>query len=41
MAPWRGMYIEVNGTLVGARPASGPQQFRVNTARSAYGICKN
>jgi hypothetical protein len=39
MAPWRDMYIEVNGTL-GSKPASGLQQFQVSTARSAQGKCR-
>src|SRR5215813_7851359 len=33
MMPWRNMPIEVEGTL-GTRPASGPQEFKVETARS-------
>jgi len=39
LAPWRDMYIEAIGSL-GSRPASGPQEFRVNAARSAQGKCR-
>jgi hypothetical protein len=39
MAPWRGMYVEVHGRL-GSRPASGPQEFNVTSARSAHGDCR-
>ena len=38
MAPWRGMKIEVEGTL-GAKPASGPQEIRLTSARSVQGVC--
>ena len=38
MAPWRGMKIEVEGTL-GAKPASGLQEIRLTSARSVQGVC--
>lgn len=38
MAPWRGMKIEVEGTL-GAKPAGGPQELRATAARSVQGVC--
>lgn len=38
MAPWRGMKIEVEGTL-GAKPANGPQELRATAARSVQGVC--
>jgi len=38
MAPWRGMKIEVEGTL-GSKPASGPQELRATAARSVQGVC--
>jgi hypothetical protein len=39
MSPWRNMFVEVEGTL-GPRPASGLQEFRVDSARSAWGECR-
>ena len=39
MSPWRNMFVEVEGTL-GPRPATGLQEFRVTSARSAYGECR-
>jgi hypothetical protein len=39
LTPWRNMFVEIEGTL-GPRPASGLQEFRVTTARSAYGDCR-
>ncbi len=39
MSPWRNMFVEVEGTL-GPRPANGLREFKVNTARSAYGDCR-
>jgi hypothetical protein len=39
MQPWRNMYTEVHGTL-GARSGSGPQEFQVTFARSAFGECR-
>jgi hypothetical protein len=39
MMPWRNMAIEVEGRL-GSRPASGPQEFKVESARSVYGDCR-
>jgi hypothetical protein len=39
LSPWRNMFVEVEGTL-GPRPGSGPQEFRVDSARSAYGDCR-
>src|SRR6185503_9097813 len=38
MSMWRGMKVEVEGTL-GARPASGPQELRATSARSVQGVC--
>jgi hypothetical protein len=38
MTPWRNMFVEVEGTL-GPKPATGLQEFRVTSARSAYGDC--
>jgi hypothetical protein len=38
MAPWRGMKVEVEGTL-GAKPASGPQEIRLTSAHSVQGVC--
>jgi hypothetical protein len=38
MSIWRGMKIEVEGTL-GARPATGLREFRAASARSVQGIC--
>ena len=38
MAPWRGMKIEVEGTL-GPKPANGPQEIRLTSARSVQGVC--
>jgi hypothetical protein len=39
LTPWKTMRIEVEGSLVGARPATGAQEFSVTFARSAYGDC--
>jgi hypothetical protein len=39
MTPWRNMFVEVEGTL-GPRPASGLREFKVESARSAYGDCR-
>lgn len=39
MALWRGMKVEVEGTLLGARPSSGPQELRTTSARSVQGVC--
>jgi hypothetical protein len=38
LAPWRGMKIEVEGTL-GAKPVSGLQEIRLTSARSVQGVC--
>ena len=38
MTPWRGMKVEVEGTL-GARPASGAQEIRITFAHSVQGLC--
>src|SRR5262249_13400452 len=38
MTPWRNMFVEVEGTL-GSKPATGLQEYRVTSARSAYGDC--
>ena len=38
MTPWRGMKVEVEGML-GARPASGLQEFQVTLAHSVQGFC--
>jgi len=38
LMPWRGMKIEVEGTL-GAKPASGPQEINLTSARSVQGVC--
>lgn len=38
MSIWRGMKIEVEGTL-GAKPANGPQELRATSARSVQGVC--
>jgi len=39
MSPWRNMFVEVEGAL-GPRPASGPREFQVSFAHSAYGDCR-
>jgi hypothetical protein len=39
MTPWRNMFVEVEGTL-GPRPATGPREFQVTFAHSAYGDCR-
>ena len=38
MSLWRGMKIEVEGTL-SPRPASGLQELRADRARSVQGVC--
>lgn len=38
MSLWRGMKIEVDGTL-SPRPASGLQELRADRARSVQGVC--
>jgi hypothetical protein len=38
MSAWRGMKIEVEGTL-GPKPASGLQPIRITSARSVQGVC--
>jgi hypothetical protein len=38
MSIWRGMKVEVEGTL-GAKPASGPQELRAASAKSVQGVC--
>jgi len=38
MSAWRGMKIEVEGTL-GAKPATGLQEISITSARSVQGIC--
>jgi hypothetical protein len=38
MAPWRGMRIEVEGTLA-AKPATGLQEIVITSARSVQGVC--
>jgi hypothetical protein len=38
LMPWRGMKIEVEGTL-GAKPGSGPQEINLTSARSVQGVC--
>src|SRR5262245_12116756 len=39
LMPWRNMPIEVEGRL-GSRSESGPQEFKVESARSVYGDCR-
>jgi hypothetical protein len=38
MSIWRGMKVEVEGTL-GPRPNSGLQELRADRARSVQGVC--
>jgi hypothetical protein len=38
MSAWRGMKIEVEGTL-GSKPASGLQPIKITSARSVQGVC--
>jgi hypothetical protein len=38
MSPWRGMKIEVEGTL-GPRGAGGLQELRAERAHSVQGVC--
>jgi hypothetical protein len=38
MAVWRGMRIEVEGTL-GSKPATGLQEINITSARSVQGVC--
>jgi hypothetical protein len=38
MSPWWGMRIEAEGVL-GPRPTTGLQEFRVDWARSVWGTC--
>ena len=38
MSAWRGMKIEVEGTLA-PKPATGLQEIRITSARSVQGVC--
>jgi hypothetical protein len=38
MSAWRGMKIEVEGTLA-PKPATGLQEIRISSARSVQGVC--
>jgi hypothetical protein len=38
MSAWRGMKIEVEGTL-GPKPATGLQDINITSARSVQGVC--
>jgi hypothetical protein len=42
LTPWRGMRVQVDGTLGPAGKGTGVaglQEFRMTAARSAYGLC--
>jgi hypothetical protein len=39
MSPWRDMRVELEGSLAGAASGGGLREFRVVSARSAYGQC--